>query len=768
MGLLLTIQLVTALSVFHASFKQKNQRIAEQFAVGQNNFDNQFSDRKYYFSAFSQTVARDYGIRQLFNDDYRSFLVALENHRRRLNANMALALDPDGNVRAHLLSENLDGEYKTRIGGRPGELFPGVNIKGSIEEEKIVKYENSYYQLDMVPINNGDLILGWIGFGFAIDDALARTFSETLGLSVVFYLEDGQPGVLSRAGNHIAHLGKAELSEILQGNNKTDDMVFSKFAVANYDGKTLGVALLGLEEDFLSALQDSWYFVTATVFLALIISLVGAYWISVNVSRPIVSLARQVNLIARGDYQGNINVPGTNEISKLALGFGRMQSAIVEREKTITYRANHDALTQLPNRERLIETMDKLLAVKAGFRLVHLNLQGLSDINFSLGFAVGDKLLVEIGQRLSQVMCTDDCFHTSAGQFYLIAEEHRDFDHLRNLIDECFDRPFVVDRLSLTLRFRASYIEQLDAVPGDSSLLLKNVSTALQYAERMSAHWQRYEHWMTEDIVEKFHIINALQPAIEEGQFLLYYQPKLDLRDNTIRSVEALIRWQHPARGLVPPDRFILLAEKTGYINQITMWVIKQALVQHTQWLERGMTIQVAVNISAINFHCESFYEDVVDAIEKSGSPASALKFEVTESVVAEDLDVALATMEKLRNFGIALSIDDYGTGYSSLSQLKRMPVDELKIDKSFIAGLVEDSQDNLIVKSTVTLAQSFGLEVVAEGVEDQLTLDVLRQMGLEFAQGYLISRPKSGEELTAWLERNRQYPAMRDGLKSA
>jgi len=233
---------------------------------------------------------------------------------------------------------------------------------------------------------------------------------------------------------------------------------------------------------------------------------------------------------------------------------------------------------------------------------------------------------------------------------------------------------------------------------------------------------------------------------------VLFYQPKLDLKTGVINHLEALVRWIHPEQGMVPPDAFISIAEQTGQIDNLTRWVVREAARQYNVWAEQGLKLSIAVNISAENLKNSGFTAELGEIWQQFRLPKDALSLEVTESAVVVDPACAIAMLCEIRDAGIKLSIDDYGTGYSSLAQLKQLPVDELKIDRSFVDKVSCDVDDQIIVRSTIRMAHDMGLSVVAEGIEDQPTLDWLAEQGCDLAQGYFISRPQPADALVEWL----------------
>jgi EAL domain-containing protein (putative c-di-GMP-specific phosphodiesterase class I) len=286
----------------------------------------------------------------------------------------------------------------------------------------------------------------------------------------------------------------------------------------------------------------------------------------------------------------------------------------------------------------------------------------------------------------------------------------------------------------------------------DAKTLLRHADVAMYVAKRGGLGHAVYSGDQDAHDPERLTLTAELRSAIERNELVLHYQPKINLRSGSCNRVEALVRWQHPVRGLIPPDQFIPLAEQTGLIKPLTNWVLGAAIRQCRAWRDSGLEIAVGVNLSMRNLHDPELVEHVVHVLNSYRVPASALKVEVTESALMTDPHRALDSLVRLRAIGVEVAIDDFGTGHASLSYLKQMPVEEIKLDRSFVRDMRTDKNDFTIVRSTIELAHDLGLRVIAEGVEDQATLDLLAELGCDLAQGYHMSRPLTEGDLRRWL----------------
>ena len=482
------------------------------------------------------------------------------------------------------------------------------------------------------------------------------------------------------------------------------------------------------------------------------VSLLLAFWISGSITRPITQLITQARFIAQGNYDSSVSVDSSIELQQLATEFTSMQQAILQREKAIAHQAYHDPLTNLGNRNELQRTIEPWLIAGSTMGLCLINIRRMTEINVTLGHAVGDEVIKEVAKRLCEVNPDALAYRLSGDEFVLAFKhcEHQSFDVLLKKLQNQIGQDYRYQDVMLHLQFTAGvsfYQPNVDIVT-----LLRQADTALQHAKINKRDYQIYDANIDKNSIERFQLINELKVAIEQNQLVLYYQPKLNLAKKKITHVEALVRWNHPARGIIPPDTFIPIAEKTMQMDALTRWVITEAMDQYHRWQLLGINMCIAVNISAENLKDEQFCHWVINALAEHNVPVAAMTLEITEDAVVSDPELAVKQLTLLRKNGLTLSIDDYGTGYSSLAQLKQLPVDELKIDKSFVQKLLENEADQIIVQSTLQLAHNLGLKVVAEGIEDKATLEWLTKLNCEMGQGFYLSRPLPEQQFNDWL----------------
>lgn len=428
-----------------------------------------------------------------------------------------------------------------------------------------------------------------------------------------------------------------------------------------------------------------------------------------------------------------------------------------EQREELEYMALHDGLTDLPNRtlfnDRLRQAIKIAKRNREPLAVMLMDLNNFKEINDSMGHQVGDEILREIATRLLEIIRDGDTVARMGGDEFLIllpAAKQAKQDHFIKRINSTLDTPFIVAGRSFEIR--ASIGVSLFPEDGeDPEILLKRADVAMYAAKRSVQTYKRYDRSLDAGSVSRMELSQSLRTAVEESQFVLNYQPVVNYTTGTIDTVEALIRWDHPDRGLLPPDSFIPLAEQTYQIGAITRWVIKNALLELASW-NSDVNTGVSINISAHDLLDPELSPFIQSQLRTHNIKASRITIEITESALMMHTHQTLKNLLKLRAIGVKIYIDDFGTGYSSLQYLKRFPVTGLKIDKAFVMNMTNDDNDAIIVRSTTDLAHNMGLTVVAEGIEDQDVYDIVEILGCDYAQGYLIARPMPADQLVNWL----------------
>ncbi|MDQ1439015.1 MAG: hypothetical protein QOK43_2644 [Acidimicrobiaceae bacterium] len=423
------------------------------------------------------------------------------------------------------------------------------------------------------------------------------------------------------------------------------------------------------------------------------------------------------------------------------------------------YEALHDPLTALANRrlfrDRTIEALDEAARTKTVTAVMLIDLDRFKEVNDTLGHHMGDVLLQQIGPRLSGVLRESDTIARPGGDEFavLLPDVQGELaameiaDRMLEALEQHFTLPEVLLDIDASIGIALSPVHGMDV-----DTLMQRADVAMYLAKETKSGYQVYAPERDPYSPKHLRLLHDLRHAIESDQFVLHYQPKAALGSGSIIGVEALVRWQHPEQGLIPPDDFVPLAERSGLSRPLTLFVLNESLRQLHEWRKEGIHLRVAVNLTGRNLHDPNFPIDVAKLLEAWDIPAGDLLLEITENSVMSDPARVLGVLKALREMGVELALDDFGTGYSSLAYLKRLPVHELKIDKSFVMNMAGDESDAVIVQSTIGLARNLKLRVVAEGVEDKAAWDELVALGCDVAQGYFLGRPMAAAAMTEWL----------------
>lgn len=441
----------------------------------------------------------------------------------------------------------------------------------------------------------------------------------------------------------------------------------------------------------------------------------------------------------------------------------RLKEAYIETKTQAAALAHsmvRNSLTGLPNRVELSNTLRHMLrshAPQPCLTLVMVNLNRFRDINCAIGHQGGDLVLRAIARRLESVIVEHALYHIGSDEFAILMEDSDEAAQatLIETIQQRMTQPITCEGTSISVQMTFGIAQYPDHAR-DEKLLMQKADVALNQAKQQGKHVHVYNAEKDLYNTRRMAMTEELRQAIEADELVLHYQPKIRLKTGEVEGVEALVRWLHPVHGFTPPDQFIPLAEQTGLIEGLTEWVLCKAVQQNKDWQTRYIgkgNMTVAVNLSTLNLLESGFAEKVKRICDEARLATSTMHFEITESVIMSNLDLTLSTLNTLHHMGFGIDLDDFGTGYSSLAYVKHLPIDAIKIDRSFIREITEDEQDVQIVQSIIELGHSLKLKLIAEGVEDQHAIDLLRAIGCDSVQGYFYSRPLAAKEFESWLE---------------
>jgi diguanylate cyclase (GGDEF)-like protein len=491
----------------------------------------------------------------------------------------------------------------------------------------------------------------------------------------------------------------------------------------------------------------------------IIVSLLSLVFVEANIIRPIAKVIKGLKAEARGEGYVDLENVKTMEIRDLNDAFRYLLEQIHSRQLALEHIAMHDALTSLPNRTLLMDRLNQSITNaqqrKRPLALLMLDLDHFKEINDTLGHQTGDALLQQVGERLRNVLRDSDTVARLGGdEFAILLPNVNDTNSLRiaAAIHEKLEKVYEVYDHSLYVGVSIG-VAVFPQHGETTETLLQHADVAMYMAKRANNGITLYDTTRDEHSVNQLSVLSDLRGAVENEEFILLYQPEFSMKESRIVGAEALIRWKHPKHGLIMPDEFINAAEQTGLIKRISNWVLDTAIRDCQRLHQKGHKISISVNLSVWDIQDANIALTITQKLEKWGLPASYLMLEITERVMMAEPERALQVLTELENMGVQVVVDDFGTGYSSLVYLKQLPVSMLKVDKSFVIDMMDDDSDSAIVRSIIDMAHNLGLQVVAEGVENDQTWSWLRKWECDYAQGFYISHPLALADFEYYLD---------------
>jgi diguanylate cyclase (GGDEF)-like protein len=760
-ALIALVQAAAFFAVNAANSSNARAKVEEELTVGQRVFARLLEQNAEKLSQSARVLAADFAFREaIATRDTGTIASVLSNHGARIGADAMVFVDLEGKV----VFDTLRPLAATRPFEYPALIKPNFNgVNASMEV-----LDGRAFQLVAVPVL-APLPIGWVVMGFGVDDALARDLRQLTELEVSFALDarDGWQvlaSTLDDAGQQALEANMPARSDVISRlvmNMAGVDHQALVIPLDDGDDARIVAVLHRSLDSALAAFERLRNTLILLALLSLAASLAGAVMVARNITRPLETLASAAQRIELGDYVEPVEVARSDEIGVLASSLNHMRGGIADREKRILKLAYEDPLTDLANRSRFSIELEKAIGQashgKLRLSILMMDLDRFKYVNDTLGHGVGDHVLREVSVRLQHTVRGAECIARLGGDEFAILVKHSgpaDFTATARAIIAALEDPILFEGQPLDVGTSIG-IAHYPEHGGDAQTLVRNADIAMYAAKRNKTGFATYDPHYDTSQQEHLSLLGELRRAVERNELRLYYQPKVSMHSSHVSAVEALIRWEHPTRGLVPPAMFIPFAEHTGYIKLLTRWIIREAVRQCGEWLRDGLTLQVSVNISARDLMNRDLPEHVAELLAEYEVTPGLLCLEITESGFMEDPAHAQKVLDRLAELGVKLSIDDYGTGYSSLSYIMKLPVQELKIDQSFISRMAADAEISTIVRSTIDLGHNLGLQVVAEGVEDAAAWNMLRALGCDDAQGFFMSRPLDARALAQWIRGN-------------
>jgi len=752
-GLLLLVMGVIMALVTRSNANILDAEMLRELDAGAHIFGRLVEQNQRQLETAARVLSADFAFREaIATQDRPTILSVLRNHGTRIGAKVMMVATPDRQLIAD-----------TQRPGVAPHPFPFPPLLDAAEARGIgagveLMADGRLYQIVVVPILAPTRI-AWVAMGFPIDDVWARELSAMtrLEISIVRRQDARERSPLTLLASSLNAGSRAMLPAALEQASGEVPVTLvlgeERFQTRLIPfGQVSTVILLRSLDQVEAPFRSLQMALTVIVLGGIAVFVIGSLWFSMRLARPIDSLAAAARRFEAGDYAAPLPVSGPDEIGQLTASFSLMRDGIVARESKILRLAYEDSLTGLPNRTRYLEALGKIPANTVA-TIVVLNLDRFRLINQALGHSVGDRLLLELGQRLAAQRPERGLLARLGGDEFAYLIEGADESAAKAFCDRLLRaarNPVEVDgqRLDVSVSLGVALYPR-DGV--SAAALLRRADVAMRAAKKQQSG-VAFAVPGNEPPHEHLSLIGEMREALEHQEFQIFYQPKLHLGSGHITGVEALLRWRHPQRGLIPPGKFIPFAEQTGFIREITPWLLSTVFAQGASWRKAGLAIVQSVNLSAPDLLNRDLPDLVRRLLAEHGLSPEAICLEITESALMEDPELAQRNLSALADLGVKLSIDDYGVGQASLAYVRNLPVHELKIDQTFTRSLGNSPKDAAIVLSTITMGHALGLTVVAEGVETAEDLDWLRASGCDIAQGYWIARQMPEGEFPVWL----------------
>jgi len=781
LGLLLLVQLASFGAMSWGLGNHARGTLPGRLHQGERVLQSLLEKRLDLLNGAASASAKDFGLIDTVLTKHGDTIdSALQNQGKRVQASTVAWLDADFTMQG----------YAGEPASRPSVEAAARRLRllGADGGSGYAVIGGQPHQVALVPVK-APVLLGWLLLGVAVDAGLGAEMQSLSPLDVTLLVRDApaapwQAALSTMSRDHARVLAEQDLPVPMAGAPEPDaspsvSLSGEEIGVrkvwllrpGDVDGSAvLAVVSLSVDAATRTPAEISQGLAAITL-LGFGIFALGSLVTARRVTTPLRRLTAAAERLGQGDYGTPLHgQAGTDEIGQLAQTFEEMRVNVADKQRQILQLAYWDPLTGLPNRVQFRDAVRDAVAQSQGsgqtLAVLMLDLDRFKHVNDVLGYRYGDLLLKSVAQRLSQqVVRGNDLVARLGGDEFAVLLRDGDAalaGQVAQRITRAFDEPLTLEEHKVDMGAGIG-MACWPLHAADADTLLSHAEVAMYAAKRRTSGPLLYDASIDAGSAQTLSLLSELRQAVEQGELRVYLQPKLALDDGRVVGAEALVRWQHPKRGLVPPMQFIPFAEQTGFIRTLTIWVFEAAAREWQALHAEDSGLVLSVNLSTRDLLDLDLPAKFEALLRKHGVPASAFCLEITESAVMDDPERAMGTLNRLSALGFKLSIDDFGTGYSSLAYLKRLPVNELKIDKSFVMGMEKDPDDAKIVRSTIDLAHNMGLTVVAEGVENAQVWALLRELNCDQAQGYHMGKPMPADQFQAWAQGwvARQRPAV-------
>jgi diguanylate cyclase (GGDEF)-like protein len=753
-GLVVLTAITIFVNVWMATSEQTQNRLDRDLLIAENVLQRVLQSREDLLNTTANVLTADFGFKQaVASGDKGTIDSALYNQGQRIKADLMALVSLTGDT----------------ITSAPAVLkmqqpFPYPAVIGNVIQQRsyasLMMLDNQLYQVIMLTINAPTPIAIAL-VGFKLDNSILTQLNKMTQLETTLQVFNGETEVY-----RISTLPEAAVSSALAKINqrpswlsititKDTPYISQQFTLADDLGSLTVITLSENAQQLFADFSALQFGIIAICILAILLATLLAALFSKKISQPLTVLAANAKRIAVGDYTKDAAVPSnTKEVNLLSEVFTLMQTNIQSREQDIIFQARHDILTSLYNRHYVETFLNNKFSEDAPFLALGINIFGFRGVNDIFGYHNGDLCLKELALRLSKFEGV--AARLTGGELLWLPESvpTTEFIHsLKSALEAPIDTGGVV--INIKVAMGLIYCPKDATTPEE---VFKRLNIVLDEAQITRQFVLPFNSELEERYSRRLSIITELKNTLEHAreELSLNYQPKLDLKNGKVTHVEALIRWTNARLGFVSPEDFIAVAEQAGFIESITSWVINKAIDDAARFKEVNIDVSVAINLSAKDIMNPALLPKVLALLKAKNLHAECLSFEITEGDLVRDHDKAVTHLKAFRNEGFEIAIDDFGTGYSSMAYLQNLPVNTLKVDKSFVLKLHQQDGDQKIVKTVISLAHSFDMNVVAEGVENLEALKLLADWGCELAQGYYICKPTTADNLITWFNDNR------------